>query len=74
MDLKTYRATFNVTYGEIAELCGCGLPTISRIAHKTLIPSFDLARKIESATNGCVGLDNWFPPRPISIVIGNLSI
>jgi len=75
MDLFEYRNRFRVTYSAIAEQCGCGVPTISRIASGSLSPSFELALKIELATDGHVGRENWYPSRPFEITfsVGGVS-
>jgi hypothetical protein len=71
MTLDEYRRTTGVTYAHIAKQCDVSTSAISQIACGGM-PRFDLAVKIEKATHGLVGRENWFPPRPaeMSITIG----
>jgi DNA-binding transcriptional regulator YdaS (Cro superfamily) len=74
MDLSTYKRTTGTTYSHIARICGVTSAMISQVAAGSH-PSFELALKIEKATNGSVGRENWFPSRsPVaSIVIKGAS-
>jgi DNA-binding transcriptional regulator YdaS (Cro superfamily) len=73
--LSEYKARTGISYSHIARLCGVVPATISQIAAGPHTPSFDLAVKIEEATNGHVSRHTWFPPQPreIEITIGGLS-
>jgi hypothetical protein len=76
MDLSEYRKRFRVLYKDIARGCDCTPEMISLVATGKSVPSFDLAVKIEKATNNLVPRDNWYPPRPpdITITIGATSL
>lgn len=64
MTLKEYHTTTGVTYAHIARLCGVSGAAVSQIANGYVTPTFGLAVKIEKATGGHVGRDNWYPSQP----------
>lgn len=72
MTLSDYQKQFGVSYSHIARHCGCTQSAISQIANGSLKPSYNLAILIETATNGHVSRENWFPNKasPVSIIIG----
>jgi transcriptional regulator with XRE-family HTH domain len=72
MNLEEYRRATGVSYTHIAKVCGVSPAAISLIAGGYQKPGFDLALRIETATNNGVGRENWYPPRPapISITVG----
>jgi hypothetical protein len=67
MTLAEYKAQFGVSYRHISRVCDCHPKYMERIGRGEIKPSFDLAVKIEHATNGHVPRDNWYPPRPINM-------
>ena len=75
MTLEQYRKSTGVSYTYIAGKCDCSITMISETAAGRNTPSFELALKIEAATNGQVSRENWYPSRPpeISITIGATS-
>jgi len=75
-NLEKYCKETGISYAHIARLCGVSSATISLIAGDNHVPRFELALKIEIATHGLVGRENWFPPRPaqVSITIGATSL
>lgn len=75
MDLAAYKRQFGVSYSHLGRLCGCTAAMVSLIASNNAKPAFELAVKIEAATKGYVGRENWYPPREsdISITIGKVS-
>lgn len=52
MDIKTYIWKNRMTLRDFATLVGCNYSYMSRIATEKLLPSPELAKKIEAATNG----------------------
>lgn len=72
MTLTEYRESFGVSFAFIARACGVSSNAIGQVSSGKLKPSFDLAVKIENATQGRVARDNWYPPRraDVSITIG----
>jgi DNA-binding transcriptional regulator YdaS (Cro superfamily) len=76
MTLFEYRRVYGISYARIGKWCGVSPASISQIAAGIQKPTFDLALKIEHATDGRVLRDNWYPPRPadITITIGGISV
>lgn len=77
MNLPEYKRRFGVQYKFIAEKCGCTPEMISMVATGKIKPSFDLAAKIEMATNGYVSHENWYQPPfhyvTASVVVNGVS-
>jgi hypothetical protein len=63
MTIKEYLAEKEMTYAALAALCGCSAPRLVQIAVDGKRPSWELTLRIEKATKGWVGRENWYPPR-----------
>ncbi len=50
-----------ISYSSIARDIPCAAAYISMIARGKRRPSYDMARRIEQATNGEVSRFNWYP-------------
>jgi len=69
MKLPEYKDKFKVLYKDIARQCGCTPEMISLIATEQKRPSFELAIKIEEATNRWVSHENWYQrPAPTATI------
>jgi DNA-binding transcriptional regulator YdaS (Cro superfamily) len=75
VNLQEYQKKTNASYSHIAKKCGVSPARISQIAMGGAKPGFSLAVAIETATDGQVGRENWYPPRPpdASATIGKIK-
>jgi DNA-binding XRE family transcriptional regulator len=61
MDLLEYRKQRGVSLASLARTVGANPHSLSQIAHGRRRPSWRLAGLIETATDGAVERDQWFP-------------
>jgi hypothetical protein len=61
--LEQYKKQFKVSFSSIARQCDYSVSYFHGVATGKRRPNFDLALKIERATNGHVGRENWYTAR-----------
>jgi hypothetical protein len=60
MTLTEYRIRSGINLKKLAELSDCSYTFLKEIARGAKKPSLELALKIEKATDGLVGHENWY--------------